>query len=103
MSLATWLGFAVKNLGKFVSGEKINFSDLLKDIGALKPENKEDEAFYMEQMVEWLQSGKPLPTSEEQVIKALGVWQLKVVLLGGYVVSTHPRFARSAVAQRQKI
>jgi hypothetical protein len=32
-----------KNLGKFVSGEKINFSDLLKDIGALKPENKEDE------------------------------------------------------------
>ncbi len=32
-----------KNLGKFISGEKIDFSDLLKDIGALKPENKEDE------------------------------------------------------------
>ena len=35
-----------KNLGKFVSGEKINFSDLLKDIGALKPENKEDEKIF---------------------------------------------------------
>ena len=34
---------------------------------------KEDEAFYFEQMVDWLQSGKPLPTSEEQVIKALGI------------------------------
>ena len=39
----------------------------------LNDADKEDEAFYMEQMVEWLQSGKPLPTSEEQVIKALGI------------------------------
>jgi hypothetical protein len=30
----------------------------------------------MEQMVDWLKSGKPLPTSEEQIIKALGIWQL---------------------------
>ena len=39
----------------------------------LNDEGKEDEAFYMEQMVDYLQSGKPLPTSEEQVIKALGL------------------------------
>jgi hypothetical protein len=30
----------------------------------------------MEQMVDYLKSGKPLPTSEEQIIKALGLWQL---------------------------
>ena len=40
---------------------------LLNDCG------KEDEAFYMEQMVDWLQSGKQLPTSEESIIKALGL------------------------------
>ena len=39
----------------------------------LNEDGKEDEAFYMEQMVDYLQSGKPLPTSEEQVIKALGL------------------------------
>jgi hypothetical protein len=39
----------------------------------LKEEGKEDEAFYMEQMVDWLKSGKPLPTSEESIIKALGI------------------------------
>ena len=39
----------------------------------LNDADKEDEAFYMEQMVEWLQSGKPLPTSEESIIKALGL------------------------------
>ena len=39
----------------------------------LNESGKEDEAFYMEQMVDYLQSGKPLPTSEEQVIKALGL------------------------------
>ena len=26
-----------------------------------------------EQMVDWLRSGKPLPTSEEQITRALGV------------------------------
>jgi hypothetical protein len=30
----------------------------------------------MEQMVDWLQSGKQLPTSEESITKALGLWQL---------------------------
>ena len=39
----------------------------------LNESGKEDEAFYMEQMVDYLQSGKPIPTSEEQVIKALGL------------------------------
>ena len=39
----------------------------------LEDADKEDEAFNMEQMVDWLRSGKPLPTSEEQVIKALGI------------------------------
>ena len=43
------------------------------DAKLLNAEGKEDEAFYMEQMVDYLQSGKPLPTSEEQVIKALGL------------------------------
>jgi len=42
-------------------------SKVLEDAG------KEDEAFYMEQMVDWLKSGKPLPTSEEQITRALGV------------------------------
>jgi hypothetical protein len=31
-------------------------------------------------MVDWLQQGKPIPTTEDQTIKALGIWQLKVVL-----------------------
>ena len=39
----------------------------------LNEDGKEDEAFYMEQMVDHLKSGKPLPTSEEGVIKALGL------------------------------
>ena len=39
----------------------------------LNESGKEDEAFYMEQMVDWLKSGKPLPTSEEQIIRALGI------------------------------
>ena len=39
----------------------------------LEDSGKEDEAFNMEQMVDWLRSGKSLPTSEEQVIKALGI------------------------------
>ena len=39
----------------------------------LKEEGKEDEAFYMDQMVDWLQSGKPLPTNEKDIITALGL------------------------------
>jgi len=71
----------------------------------LKDSGKEDEAFYFEQMVDWLQSGKPLPTSETDIIKALGVWQLLVVFywkIEGYVVSNQVWFANPAVAQRHK-
>tara|TARA_E500000178_G_C16958505_1_gene724865 strand:+ start:571 stop:786 length:216 start_codon:yes stop_codon:yes gene_type:complete len=39
----------------------------------LEQSDKEDEAFYFEQMVDWLSSGRPLPTTEEQTIKALGI------------------------------
>ena len=39
----------------------------------LEKERKEDEAFNMEMMVDWLQSGKRLPLTEEDVIKALGI------------------------------
>ena len=39
----------------------------------LEASEKEDEAFYFEQMVDWLQQGKPLPLDEEQTIKALGI------------------------------
>lgn len=39
----------------------------------LNDSGKEDEAFYFEQMVDWLKSGKPLPTDEKQIITALGL------------------------------
>ena len=39
----------------------------------LEREKKTDEAFNFEQMVDWLQSGKRLPLTEEDVIKALGI------------------------------
>ena len=39
----------------------------------LTNENKVDEAFMAEMMVDWLQSGKRLPNTEEDVIKALGI------------------------------
>ena len=39
----------------------------------LEQSGKEDEAFYFEQMVDWLSSGRPMPTTEEQTIKALGI------------------------------
>ncbi|MAD23600.1 MAG: hypothetical protein CMO44_05440 [Verrucomicrobiales bacterium] len=39
----------------------------------LEKEGKTDEAFNFEQMVDWLQSGKSLPKTEEDVIKALGI------------------------------
>ena len=39
----------------------------------LEREKKPDEAFNFEQMVDWLQSGKRLPLTEEDVIKALGI------------------------------
>ena len=39
----------------------------------LKDADKEDEAFYFEQMEDYIKSGKPLTTSEESIIRALGV------------------------------
>lgn len=33
----------------------------------------EDDGFYFEQIVDYLKSGKPLPTDEKDVIKALGI------------------------------
>ena len=39
----------------------------------LEREKKTDEAFNFEQMADWLQSGKRLPLTEEDVIKALGI------------------------------
>ena len=39
----------------------------------LEKEKKTDEAFNFEQMADWLQSGKRLPLTEEDVIKALGI------------------------------
>ena len=39
----------------------------------LEQSGKDDEAFYFEQMVDWLSSGRPIPTTEEQTIKALGI------------------------------
>ena len=39
----------------------------------LEQSGKEDEAFYFEQMVDWLSSGRPMPITEEQTIKALGI------------------------------
>ena len=39
----------------------------------LEASGKEDEAFYFEMMVDWLQQGKPIPTTEEQTITALGI------------------------------
>jgi len=72
----------------------------------LNEEKKEDEAFYMEQMVDWLQSGKPLPTNEKDIIRALGLWQLIVVFywkIKGYVVSNQVWNRCWAGSQRQKI
>ena len=39
----------------------------------LQANGKEDEAFYFEMMADWLKQGKPIPTTEEQTIKALGI------------------------------
>ena len=58
-----------KKLGNLVKGTGQGVKEFKKAL----EEGKEDEAFYMEQMVDYLKSGKPLPTSEEQVIKALGL------------------------------
>ena len=40
---------------------------------SMKDSGKEDEAFYFEQMEDWLKQGKSIPSTEEQTIKALGI------------------------------
>ena len=57
-----------------VGGQDMNLLKFFKIAHkVLEKENKPDEAFNFEQMVDWLQSGKRLPLTEEDVIKALGI------------------------------
>ena len=57
-----------------VGGQDMNLLKFFKTAQkVLEKENKQDEAFNFEQMVDWLQSGKRLPNTEEDVIKALGI------------------------------
>ena len=57
-----------------VAGNDMNILKFFKVAQkVLEKEGKADEAFNFEQMVDWLQSGKRLPLSEEDVIKALGI------------------------------
>ena len=57
-----------------VGGQDMNLLKFFKTAQkVLEKENKQDEAFNFEQMVDWLQSGKRLPLTEEDVIKALGI------------------------------
>ena len=57
-----------------VGGQDMNMLKFFKVTQkVLEKENKKDEAFNFEQMADWLQSGKRLPLSEEDVIKALGI------------------------------
>ena len=57
-----------------VGGQDMNMLNFFKTAQkVLERENKQDEAFNFEQMVDWLQSGKRLPLTEEDVIKALGI------------------------------
>ena len=57
-----------------VGGQDMNLLKFFKIAHkVLEKENKPDEAFNFEQMADWLQSGKRLPLSEEDVIKALGI------------------------------
>lgn len=57
-----------------VGGQDMNMLKFFKTAQkVLERENKQDEAFNFEQMVDWLQSGKRLPLTEEDVIKALGI------------------------------
>jgi len=57
-----------------VGGQDMNMLKFFKVTQkVLEKENKKDEAFNFEQMADWLQSGKRLPLTEEDVIKALGI------------------------------
>ena len=57
-----------------VGGQDMNMLKFFKTAQkVLEREKKTDEAFNFEQMADWLQSGKRLPLTEEDVIKALGI------------------------------
>ena len=57
-----------------VGGQDMNLLKFFKTAQkVLEKETKQDEAINFEQMVDWLQSGKRLPLTEEDVIKALGI------------------------------
>ena len=56
-----------------VIGQDMNILKFKTAQKVLERENKQDEAFNFEQMADWLQSGKRLPLTEEDVIKALGI------------------------------
>ena len=57
-----------------VFGQDMNVLKFFKTAQqVLEKEKKTDEAFNFEQMADWLQSGKRLPLTEEDVIKALGI------------------------------
>ena len=57
-----------------IGGQDMNMLKFFKTAQkVLEREKKADEAFNFEQMADWLQSGKRLPLTEEDVIKALGI------------------------------
>ena len=80
MILVERLNMSNQRPGKFQSRPEMGMT---QEMGTLKffklaqkvleKEGKMDEAFNFEQMADWLQSGKRLPLTEEDVIKALGI------------------------------
>ena len=61
-------------ISPYVMGQYMNILKFFKTAQkVLEREKKTDEAFNFEQMADWLQSGKRLPLTEEDVIKALGI------------------------------
>ena len=65
--------------GKFSKGLDSGMNDMntVKSLRMaseiLKSEEMYNEAFYFEQMEDWLKQGKSIPSTEEQTIKALGI------------------------------
>ena len=63
-----------KYQAKDTSHNDMKFFKCLKMAGTvLKGAGHEDEAFYFEQLVDHLSSGKHLPLTEEEMTRALGV------------------------------
>jgi|TARA_R110000782_G_scaffold176561_1_gene267569 hypothetical protein len=57
--------------------DMLDAMDVLKffkiTVEELKKEGKDDEAFYFEQTIDWLQRGKSLPKDNKSVIMCLGL------------------------------